>query len=1049
MRFKQRIFLSGLFIRHLTRQQPRRTTMTKNLKLIAQKGSMMVEALAMLGLIAMVTPVLYKKAAERTTELQDINAAAQMRTISKALDDYIKDNYIEFTEDKRPGYWTVTEDMISSYLPYGFNLKDSKLFTTPEMAIKRVVHREDPLDPDTLAHATLTGIVVAPTSGDLPGIRSAKIASMIGANGSVYKKCAGADGAQKNQFCGVQGTWFAEPDDYGVTAPKEGSIASISLHAINSSSGAGAEHVLFRDDSMNDPSYNRMQVSLLMDGNPIEEVNQLIALGTRGSEEGTPNTIEIVGALKSGGNYEDGNLVVQGAGTIRDLLTAGSANIASTFEVDSSGVSSNKKVTISSGGLDVTGDTTLDKTTIDGEAMVNTGKLTANAGAEVKSGLTVTGGSAATGDGNTYSLAVKKTNDSATDGSLLVQNNARIDKDLYVGGDFSANKIYGRAELGGGLISGTTYNFKATSDRVDINKNIFTVGDRLETSDTLAELGVGNVAVGANTTTAYLQYDGNNKVTATAGNVSAVAGTQAYVKGGNSTLTLAATADLYGAGAATMTAAGGDATVKATGTGTAILQSATSSVKAGSNNVRLSSGASNRFLTLGSEGMAFGVNDGNGAASTDYLFVDGNKLAFSTDPSTLKYNADGGLTNSTGGTGTVNDGVYIRRGGMIYLPRAKEVSSDNSIGKQDTPGYIKLDRILANQKLEESKSVYGGKKIYDAYQVNPAYTSVMHDIKLTTRGNARLSDILPDFINKGIYVIDNTYEEPASCEKKTPKPQGGCGKSNWENYEVTKSGGILKVGDQPVDCGNDANCITTPWLGFVPTPQCPPGYSKVITINPIRWKMAEAYSVAIEPTEQNWTANKFKAFFVAPRNPFKARFELSSETVTSGNAHTHSVPADYGMPLTFQTNTWLNTTIAGVRVDGTAAKLSSSSSRDGDFAGWHAIMGFLYHGTDYKEYLHGVGGGNLDGKIVWNLFPVYKEELTAIANVYCYFERRKVDDWVWNPDLVDTGYNQLQNFRTLTDEKKGKNTSGTLNYDDSRDYQKRLNDPALGYNNPW
>lgn len=26
--------------------------------------------------------------------------------------------------------------------------------------------------------------------------------------------------------------------------------------------------------------------------------------------------------------------------------------------------------------------------------------------------------------------------------------------------------------------------------------------------------------------------------------------------------------------------------------------------------------------------------------------------------------------------------------------------------------------------------------LYDAYQVNPAYTSVMHDIKLTSRGGA-------------------------------------------------------------------------------------------------------------------------------------------------------------------------------------------------------------------------------------------------------------------------------------------------------------------------
>ena len=44
-------------------------------ELRGQKGSMMVEAIAMLGLISMVTPVIYKKAAERTNEMQDINAA--------------------------------------------------------------------------------------------------------------------------------------------------------------------------------------------------------------------------------------------------------------------------------------------------------------------------------------------------------------------------------------------------------------------------------------------------------------------------------------------------------------------------------------------------------------------------------------------------------------------------------------------------------------------------------------------------------------------------------------------------------------------------------------------------------------------------------------------------------------------------------------------------------------------------------------------------------------------------------------------------------------
>ena len=58
-----------------------------------QKGSLLIEAMAMLGLIAMVTPMLYRKAAERTSELQDINAAGQMRVLSNAVDTYLRDNY--------------------------------------------------------------------------------------------------------------------------------------------------------------------------------------------------------------------------------------------------------------------------------------------------------------------------------------------------------------------------------------------------------------------------------------------------------------------------------------------------------------------------------------------------------------------------------------------------------------------------------------------------------------------------------------------------------------------------------------------------------------------------------------------------------------------------------------------------------------------------------------------------------------------------------------------------------------------------------------------
>ena len=103
--------------------------MRKVINKISQRGSMMVEALAMLGLITMVTPILYKKAAERTTELQDINTATQLRSLSKALDEYIADNYEDLSLNVAANSAaTIDKDDVVPYLPYSFNVDDSKLF---------------------------------------------------------------------------------------------------------------------------------------------------------------------------------------------------------------------------------------------------------------------------------------------------------------------------------------------------------------------------------------------------------------------------------------------------------------------------------------------------------------------------------------------------------------------------------------------------------------------------------------------------------------------------------------------------------------------------------------------------------------------------------------------------------------------------------------------------------------------------------------------------------------------------------------------------------
>lgn len=75
--------------------------------------------------------------------------------------------------------------------------------------------------------------------------------------------------------------------------------------------------------------------------------------------------------------------------------------------------------------------------------------------------------------------------------------------------------------------------------------------------------------------------------------------------------------------------------------------------------------------------------------------------------------------------------------------------------------YIHKGQIRTGQKIEASQSASGetretnsdGTAKYDEYQLDPAYTSVMNDIKLASRGGARLSDILPNYVLKDIKYI--------------------------------------------------------------------------------------------------------------------------------------------------------------------------------------------------------------------------------------------------------------------------------------------------------
>ena len=724
--------------------------MKKSWKYLSQKGSMMVEALAMLGLIAKVTPVLYKKAAERTTELQDINTATQLRTLSKALDDYIEDNYNELAGGAA-GEKDIDKDDLAAYLPYNFNLDSSKLFEGYQFAIRN----EKIYQGTEKEHSAITGVVLAKALDEIPMLRASKIASMVGANGGVVRE---------KEIKGVQGGWGAPLGDFfSDTNVPDGSLATSSVHAVTSSGGgADARHVLYRDTSKGDPMYNTMETTLYMGGETIEDVSRLVASAEAG-RDGTP-----AGAVTIDGNaITTGNLEVGGNADVAQALSANSATITTTLDVGdkatvgsllSEGVAEIGGLLTAKAGVNVTG----------GDVNVQTGKLNAKGGAMVS-------GNYGAGDAvnSQYSLV--------TDGNLLVKKNVHVMGSMIIDTDLIANNLFGINSIGGGQLSNGSYNFLANASQVSVAGNNLTVGaasdPRIKTTSSVVQAGIGSTQMHIEGGEAALEAAGSSVWVDNQGNAGMQGSNVVNVMATSwSTVPTYLTMDSGGAKmvVSEIEAVAGNANLDMVNNSVRLgLATSSSGAKTYAANLNIASNGAVLTGAKGSTGVEIpkvSVADGDVKAEGDLFLVDSGNVQIDEKNIVLDTNAAIPPTDNASNYANRSSGVRIGRDGIIQLPAVTSKVSGvyranlaATAGQQNVPGYIKLDRIIANQAYPSSLgsgnqySLHikadgtSTTKAYDAYQVNPAYTSVMHDIKLTTRGGARLSDILPDFINKGIY----------------------------------------------------------------------------------------------------------------------------------------------------------------------------------------------------------------------------------------------------------------------------------------------------------
>ena len=1132
---------------------------------VNQTGSLMIEAMAMLALISLVTPTLYKKSAERTTELQDINTATHVRTIMKAVDNYVTANYQSLLDTKLRTDGSVyeidlnddsSEDSIHDFFPYGYKFDDLKNFGMPKVMLKR-------------QGFSITSFVQLPKKTDIGEMRAARIASMIGSNGGYVN-------SDKNAL-GVGGVWSLNQADLTSLGfdTNKGSVVVASSDAINSASTGALENDKYLQrtpvDRPDQLWRNTMITDLYMGGvtgvddmYKILGVDQLIMGSAERATYQDRETLVLTEDAQGGGS-------AWMAGTLSALSDAFKVNGTSdepilTFaDADGTIMSADSHLfnvfpTADGGvGLEINGDAS---SVVTDYATTINNDLTATGDTLVASGGTDTSFKA--GPEGSYITA---------DASKVLLQNGQVEI-LDDDGSGAVTNIKGRANITGATTVGTKATDATDNGMEGIHNNyqlkVYGTGNAYVAND----LVVGNTLYTKKFNTAELHAGGEllagddaRWLHATANGVKVTDPTSATATADAKTrmeITQDTTALYNREGRNSLT--GGEMVLGASGsrlTGNDMVELYTTD---DNGEVQLqdkalvirgkteTSGGRNAIISADADTIDFNanytsVNDGvfrvrredNAAGMQDSLYVNPNENAnqglvlAEANRTTVRPRGDNGIfdvqdedgkrvlnvmpnglngekigdTKYTRPIGTVdvdkkkvsfsdvtgnsayrvvevdlnrsltetddNDptrgSVYIRRG-------AVELESPSGAGFEadEGYGYIEAGRFVANTKyngvdIDNPKNAYtsdysswevNADDDYDRYMVNPAYTSVMHDIKLTTRGGARLSDILPDFINKGIYVVNNTYKDTGfSLNSITATVNDG------GQISVSAGAAVEEVGNGTL---SDENQWASPFLGVVPAPLCPPGHARVITITPAGFQMSQAgqmvktkHYVGAKGSDYRFNVDERANLNelglvnnIDMSDPQKtitgAQYIHNTITDSAGNPRdlyylghaneptlTKSNNDPYSpQPLYFQQSTWLKSKVQPQSNNKAGSCNPTLGSGEGctDFVGWSAIMGFIYPASLYENIISAVVGSQpKDEDVYWNVFPVKAKTLEAYATVYCYFDRTNLYNSGMKDEYTDK-YDQLNSFRTG----RTKPTNS---------YTERLDDPTLKYKNPW
>lgn len=1029
-----------------------------------ERGALMIEAIALLGLMTMMSPMVVRQTADRTAEMEEVAIAGQMKEMKDALSNWIDAHYQERTaafanSNTLDTHFTVNASQLAEYLSAnyldGSNFRGNKLADGFDIGVRAQCTEAARTDGSDCVSGTcytmtngavtsiadtattkcsrykMTGMILSRSDSEIDDRRASRIASMIGADGGymrtstlVNAMSAGSAATEMTKIMGAQGIWEGNVGDFftGMSTARGGRVAATTTY----SSGFSGDY-LYRKKVDGLPGANSMFTDLDMGGATECNADGCHKINNAGGMEVIGGKILI--RSRNGAAARDG--VVGNSGD------ADYARIA--LATDESHIYSNNSVTI---GIDASS----------ASVRVAPGTVNLTPGVMSDTYMNMRGGnvgihtrgtdlnvlsSAIYGRSGDIELdAVRTFEASGRAGAAISSGSGPVT--LYSGRNMLLDAV-GNLDMGGqntnidgGYINATAqrqFNARILNSNTSVNMTNGAIRQRttrtqinMSDRNRSIKLEIDNANVGSSSYLASSLTLNNNTFevytprTSDSRSWLALNGRGLNITLGNTANNLSEVRRLFYQNNGLELYTGANAI--SDGYGHLTRKGHRIDFTYGDsrmNNHRLVSIVASQGSNPTSKGAAISIIAGDNISDPDPF--------------------ENPLVSLYGESGRISGGFFqperiaMNRGVFSNTVRNRIVTSiDQNTGAQtvefldgaDTrvPGAGRAGRgtsmdarvIIGNDALGSDYVPYfshNGDSDYDRFRVDPAFISVMNDIKVTSRGGARLSEALPNYILKGIYEMTNSYGSgPWPCDDR----EGVESSCTWSVPEFTKDDLFLSAaspefsctvegGTHPIrngggrcddnsgyvtfhlyagaytECPND-NCWAHPYMGAVPAPGrrvtnsgeagmaaredflaaddegvCPDGYQAVMTLTPTSFDVGRVSYI-----NPNYDITSAKVAY----NAGWQDFTNESNRRAAGIMQAATRIGIYTLPIV----------------------------QSGVLNGWKIAMGTI---TPYGS----------TGGYIWNAGGVSANSMGAVAHTYCYFNPQRFN--MPNMNILSTG----------------------------------------------